>query len=98
MSQMADFDPVIVNIPCPTRKEAEKLCKELLDKELGGTAKIAPTYLMYPAEKGATGEEVVLMSIKSTNGKVADIHEFILKNHSWVTPCIEVTPLISDLC
>lgn len=95
---MTDLDPVIVNIPCPTRKEAEKLCKELLDKEFGGTAKITATYLMYPDEKGATGEEVVLMSIKTTNGKVADIHEFILKNHSWVTPCIEVMPLISDLC
>ncbi len=95
---MTDLDPVIVNIPCPTRKEAEKLCKELLEKELCGTAKVTPTYLMYPGEKGATGEEVVLMSIKTTKIKVTEIHAFILKNHSWVTPCIEVMPIISDMC
>lgn len=28
-------------------------------EEFSGTAKITPIYLMYPDEKGATGEEVV---------------------------------------
>ncbi len=93
-----DMDPVVINIPCPTKKEAEKLCKEMLEKELCGTAKIMPIFLMYPGPKGASGEEVVLISLKTTKIKLTDIHEFILKNHSWGTPCIEVMPMVADLC
>lgn len=95
---MTDLDPIIINIPCPTKEEAEKLCKELLEKDLCGTAKISPTYLMYPGPKGVSGENVVLMSLKTTKIKLADIHEYILKNHSWGTPCIEVLPMVTDMC
>jgi uncharacterized protein involved in tolerance to divalent cations len=95
---MSDLDPIIINIPCPTKEEAEKICKQLLEKDLCGTAKISSTYLMYPGEKGASGEDVFLMSLKTTKIKLADIHAFILKNHSWGTPCIEVTPMLTDMC
>lgn len=95
---MSDLDPIIINIPCPTQEEAEKLCRLVLEKELCGTAKITKTYLMYPGPNGVSGENVVLMSLKSTKTKLADIHEFILKNHSWGTPCIEVTPMVTDMC
>lgn len=98
MQQNTELDPIIVNIPCPTKEEAEKLCKELIEKELVGTAKITPTFLMYPGEKGAEGEEVVLMSLKSTKSNLKDINAFILENHSWGTPCIEVIAIASDMC
>lgn len=71
----------------------------MIEKDLCGTAKISKTFLMYPdPKKGATGEDVVLMSLKTTKIKLADIHEYILKNHSWGTPCIEVIPIVTDMC
>jgi len=95
---MTDLDPIIVNIPCPTKNEAKKLCKKLLEKDLCGTAKISPTCLMYPGPDGVSDEDIVLMSLKTTKIKLADIHELILKNHSWGTPCIEVLPMLTDMC
>lgn len=94
-----DLNPIIVNIPCPTKEEAEKICKELVSKELCGTAKISAINLLYPDPKGRVGNEsVYLMSLKSTKEKLADIHEYILKNHSWGTPCVEVLPMLTDMC
>lgn len=92
-------DPVFVNIPCPTKAEAVKLCDQLLKKELCGTAKIHENiHLMYTNLGGVQGDDVVLITLKTIRKNLADIHEFILKNHSWGTPCIEVVPIISDMC
>ncbi len=94
-----DSDPIFVNIPCPTKNEAVKLCRELLQRELCGTAKVhSHVHLMYTNPEGVQGEDVVLITLKTTKKNLADIHEFILKNHSWGTPCIEVVGIISDMC
>lgn len=93
-----DLDPIYINIPCPTKKEAVNLCTEMLKQDLCGTSKIQEgVYLMYP-ENGVTGSDIVLISLKSTMINLPKIHEFILKNHSWGTPCIEVVPIIRDMC
>lgn len=55
-------------------------------------------YLMYTNPDGVQGDDVVLITLKTIRKNLADIHEFILKNHSWGTPCIEVVPIISDMC
>jgi uncharacterized protein involved in tolerance to divalent cations len=90
---------VFVNIPCPTKKEAKKLCGELLAKKLCGTAKIfEKTSLMWFEKNKVQEDEVVVMVLKTANQNVPKIHEFIFKNHSWGTPCIEVVPLENDLC
>lgn len=94
-----DSDPIFVNIPCPTKEEAKKLCRELLKKDLCGTAKIHDNvHLMYTNSDGVKGDDVVLITLKTIRKNLANIHEFILKNHSWGTPCIEVVPIISDMC
>lgn len=91
------LDPVIVNIPCPTDEEAKRICDYLLDNELCGTAKILPMYLMYKDER-VEGEEVVLMSLKTTKSNLEKIQMYIYENHSWKTPCIEVMPVLRDMC
>ncbi|OGD71050.1 hypothetical protein A3A84_02735 [Candidatus Collierbacteria bacterium RIFCSPLOWO2_01_FULL_50_23] len=97
--QLNGVDPIFVNIPCPSRDEAIKLCGELLKKELCGTAKIHDhVHLMYTDPDGVRGEDVVLITLKTVKKNLTDIHEFILKNHSWGTPCIEVVPIIADMC
>ncbi|KKT30171.1 MAG: hypothetical protein UW41_C0017G0003 [Candidatus Collierbacteria bacterium GW2011_GWC2_44_18] len=95
---MSDLDPIIINIPCPTKKEGIRLCTEMLEQELCGTAKIQEgVHLMY-VEDGVHGSDIVLLSLKTTKANLEKIHEFILKNHSWGTPCIEVLPMLVDMC
>jgi len=96
---MVDTEIIYVNIPCPTKEEAKKLCDELLKKDLCGTAKIFEnTHLMWMEKEKVQGEDVVIMVLKTININIKDIHAYILENHSWGTPCIEVVPLINDLC
>jgi len=95
---MHELDPIFVNIPVPTREEGIKLCSQLLEKDLCGTAKLFDNVHLMWKEEGIKGDDVNIMTLKTTRIKLADIHEFILKNHSWGTPCIEVVPILSDLC
>lgn len=94
-----DDNPVFVNIPCPNKEEALGHCRELLNKDLCGTAKIhSNVTLLYKKTDTAEDEEIVLITLKTIYKNLASIHEYMLKNHSWVTPCIEVVPIISDMC
>lgn len=95
---MTDLDPIFVNIPCPTKEEAIKLCGEMLTQDLCGTAKVQENVHLMWMENGLQGSDIVLMSLKTTKQKLPQINEFILKNHSWVTPCIEVIAIHSDMC
>ena len=95
---MSDFDPIFVNIPCPSKEEGIKLCGEMLKKELCGTAKIQEKVHLMWLETELEEADVVVMSLKTTKANLPKIHEYILTNHSWKTPCIEVVPIISDMC
>ncbi len=54
--------------------------------------------MMWMEKEKIQGEDVVIMVLKTTNKNIKDIHTFILENHSWGTPCIEVVPLVNDMC
>ena len=95
---MTDLDPIYVNIPCPTREEGIKLCGEMLKQDLCGTAKIQENVHLMWVENGIQGSDVVIITLKTTKVNLPKINEFILKNHSWVTPCIEVVAIHSDMC
>lgn len=89
---------IFVNIPCPTKKEAIEIGKALLDKELCVTVKIHDNvHLMWKGEEHKS-DDVVLITIKTTDNHIEEIHKFIFSNHSWGDPCIEVVPIIRDLC
>ena len=95
---MSELDPIIINIPCPTKEEGIRLCTEMLKQELCGTTKIQEgVHLMY-VEEGVQGSDIVLLSIKTTKINLEKIHESILKNHSWGTLCIEALPMMVDMC
>ena len=97
---MTEFDPILINMPCPTKDEAEKLCREMLATDLCGTARVTSNvHLMYKHEGEEVGEEdVVLMTLKTTQKNLKPITEYIFKNHTWSTPCIEVLPILTDMC
>lgn len=90
---------IFVNIPCPTKLEAEKLCRGLLEMELCATAKIHEhVHLMWAKDKKVTGDDIVLITLKTTDLNITKIHRYIHENHSWGDPCIEVVPVFADLC
>ena len=91
---------VLINIPCPNKKEAQKLCKDLLEQDLCTTAKIYENvHLMWKHEgKEVGGDQVVIISLKTTDLNVMNIHKYMHEHHSWGTPCVEVMPIINDLC
>lgn len=95
---MTDLDPIFVNIPCPTKEEAINLCSEMLKQDLCGTAKVQENVHLMWVEDGLQERDIVLMSLKTTKQFLPKINEYILKNHSWVTPCIEVVAIHSDMC
>lgn len=91
---------VFVNIPCPTKKEAIKLCKALLEQELCVTTKIHEhVHLMWKYEgKPVGGDDIVLITLKTTDLNVPQIHRYMHEHHSWGNPCVEVVPILNDLC
>ena len=96
---MSELDPIFVNIPCPTKEEGVKLCGEMLKLDFCGTAKVQEgVHLMWMEEGKLSSSDVVVLSLKTTKINLAKIHEFILNNHSWKTPCIEVVPILTDMC
>lgn len=96
---MDNLAGVYVNIPCPSKDEAVSLSRELIKMDLCGTIKILENvHLMYTDGKEVQGDDVVLMTLKTTKVNLMKIQEFIIKNHSWGDPCIEVVPIILDMC
>ncbi len=94
-----DIVAIIVNIPCPTKKEAQKLCTELLKKKLCGLVRIVENvHQMYNNDGKIEGDDIVLMRIKTTEQNLKDIEAYIYENHSWGTPCVDVVPIITDHC
>ena len=93
------MEAVFVNIPCPTKEEALILCRGLLEKELCATTKIHENvHLMWSEDGKVQGDDVVLITLKTTDINISNIHKFIFENHSWGNPCIEVVPILRDLC
>jgi uncharacterized protein involved in tolerance to divalent cations len=91
---------VFINIPCPTKAEAIKLCEGLLEQDLCATAKIHEhVHLMWVGKDSkVTGDDIVLMTLKSTDVNIPKIHRYIHDHHSWGNPCVEVLPVFADLC
>lgn len=95
---MSELDPIFVTIPCPTKIEGIKLCSEMLQLDLCGTAKVYDQVTLLYKTDSVQLDDVVVLSLKTTQINLPKIHEFILKNHSWGTPCIEVVPILTDMC
>jgi len=91
---------IFVNIPVPTLEEAKKLCHGLLEQDLCVTTKIhSHVHLMWKHEgEKVGGEDVVLITLKTTDENIDKIHKYIFKHHSWGNPCIEVVAILNDLC
>ncbi|OGD82807.1 hypothetical protein A2572_02160 [Candidatus Collierbacteria bacterium RIFOXYD1_FULL_40_9] len=62
---MDQYSPIYINIPCPTTKEAQKICCELLEQELCGTAKIYPQVELFYAKKRSRARNSLYHQLKN---------------------------------
>jgi len=96
---MNDYPSVFVQVSCPTLEEARKHCQYMVENQIAGTAKIhEKTHLYYFDGTKVENDEVFLISLKTNKDNLTKIQKYMFENHSWKTPCIEVVPIIADMC
>lgn len=84
---------ILVYITNPTKKEAEKIAKLLLEKRLIACANIFATRSLYHWKgKMENGREFVLLG-KTENRNFNKIVKVVEKNHSYDIPCIAKLPI-----
>ena len=84
---------ILVYITNPTKEEAKKIAKHLLEKKLIACANIFPIESMYHWEgKVAEEKEFVLLG-KTKEENYAKITDEVEKIHSYDTPCILRLPM-----
>ena len=76
-------------IPCPSKEEAEKIAKELLQKKLIACANIFPISSLY-LWKGKIEERNEFVLLVKTN---KEVEEEVKKLHSYENPCIGKIPI-----
>ncbi len=92
-------DAIYMNFHCPTLEEAENFARAFFDRELVSTVKIVKDVeLFWNDGKETHGTDTVLVVAKTVTRHQDAIEKYILANHSFGTPCIEVVPLSADHC
>jgi periplasmic divalent cation tolerance protein len=81
---------VFVYTTCRDTQEAKKLGRLLVEKRLAACVNIAPIESIYEWRGKLTEDTEAALLIKTNEPKVAEIEEFILKNHSYSVPLAAV--------
>ena len=90
---MRSMKYIFVYITNPTKKEAEKIARHLLEKRLIACANIFPIESFYWWKKKIeSGKEFVLIG-KTIEKKYQKIIGEVEKNHSYSVPCIVKLPV-----
>lgn len=79
---------IFVYTSCQNIEEAKRLAKMALDKKLAGDVDVWPIDSLSPGEGGIKEEKEVVILMKTSEAKLAEIENLILKNHTYKTPCI----------
>ena len=77
----------------PSRREAERIGESLVRKKLAGCVNIFPIDSVYVWKGKISKDKEVATIIKTEKKNFKKIESFILKNHSYDTPCIIEIPL-----
>lgn len=84
---------VFVYSTFPTKEEAKKIGQELIEKKLAGCVNIFPIDSIYSFEGKIVKDKEFAMFIKTKRENFKKVEKFILKNHSYNTPCIVEIPI-----
>ncbi len=77
----------------PTRKEARKIGESLVKKKLAACLNIFPIESIYSWKGKINKDKEFAAIIKTEKKNFKKVEEFILKNHSYDTPCIIEIPI-----
>lgn len=94
-----EFGSILVNIPYPTFEEADKAARVLLERELCGLVRIhKEVHQLYPEGNSIVGDDIALLTIKTTPGNLKAIESYVYETHPWGTPCIDAYAIVTDHC
>lgn len=77
----------------PNKKEAKEIGEKLIRKKLAACINIFPIESIYFWKNKVTKGKEVVTIIKTQKKNFKKIEKFILKNHSYDTPCILEIPI-----
>ncbi|HIQ03226.1 MAG TPA: divalent-cation tolerance protein CutA [Desulfurococcales archaeon] len=87
---------ILVMVTCPTREEAEKITRVLLERRLAACINIVyPVKSMFWWENKIDSCDEALLIIKSRINLFRELTETIKKLHSYTTPEIIMIPIIA---
>lgn len=84
---------VLVYSTFPNKTEAKKIGERLVQKNLAGCCNIFPIDSIYWWKKKIVNDKEFAMIIKTKKENFKKIEKFILKNHSYDTPCVFEMPV-----
>ena len=94
-----EYEAIYVNFHAPDEKTARSLAEGIFAEGICSTIKLTKNVrLYYPDGDKVDNAETYLITVKSVKRHLDDIEKYILANHPWGTPCIEVIPLVADHC
>ena len=80
-------DKIVVLVTCGNRKEAGKLAKSLVEKRLAACVNLLPGISSwYWWENKVTEDHEILLVIKSSRTKYAELEKEVLRLHSYAVP------------
>jgi len=87
---------IFVYITNPTKKEAKKIAKHLLEKRLIACANIFPINSLYWWKGKIVDDNEFVLIAKTSNANFEKVKKEVEKIHSYKTPCIIKIPVSSN--
>jgi periplasmic divalent cation tolerance protein len=91
---MANF--VFVYITNPSKEEARRIAKHLLDKKLIACGNIFPISSLYRWEGNIAEENEFVLIAKTSETNFEEVRREVEKIHPYTTPCIVKIPVYSN--
>ena len=80
-------DKIVVFVTCGTQEQAEQLAKSLVEKRLAACVNLLPGITSwYWWEKKLTQDQEVLLMMKSSRKKFAELEKEVLRLHAYAVP------------
>lgn len=91
------YNFVFIYITNPSKEEARKIAKHLLDKKLIACANIySGINSLYPWKGEIADEEEIILVAKTTKANFEKVKSEVEKMHSYTIPCIVKIPVSSN--
>ena len=87
------MDFIFIYITNPTREEAKRVAKHLLEKKLIACANIFPVESLYWWEGKIAEENEVILVAKTTENKFEKINREVESIHPYKIPCVAKIPV-----